>query len=106
MAAATNRIPDKCPRFKRLFVMVLQPGKVFLLAKYRHHDERAVRKREASVDICRVSDRGPCRGSLCCTENPPLKNRRSESDYGFCSLSLDGRQLPIPRLTSVSPLRL
>src|ERR1700756_1822744 len=56
MAAATNRIRHQCPRFRRLSVMVLQPGKVFLLAKYRHHDECAVRKREASVDICRVSD--------------------------------------------------
>jgi hypothetical protein len=56
MAAATNRMPDKCPRFTRLIVMVLQPGKVSLLANYRHHDESAVRKREASVDICMVSD--------------------------------------------------
>jgi hypothetical protein len=75
-----------------LFVMVLQPGKVFLLAKYRHHDECAVRKREAFVDICRVSDRGPLRGLLCCTEDPLLKSRCRESDYG-CSLSLDSRQL-------------
>jgi hypothetical protein len=65
-----------------LFVMVLQPGKVFLLAKYRHHDECAVRKREASVDICRVSDREPLRGLLCCTEDPLLNSRCRESDYG------------------------
>ena len=33
--------------------------KVFLLAKCRHHDEGAVRKREAFVRICMVSDQGP-----------------------------------------------
>jgi hypothetical protein len=55
MAAATNKIAE-CPHLTRFFVMILQPGKVFLLAKYRHHDECAVRKREASVNICMVSE--------------------------------------------------
>jgi hypothetical protein len=55
MAAASNRMPDKRPDLTRLFVMVLHAGKVFLLAKYRDHDECAVRKREAFVRICMVS---------------------------------------------------
>jgi len=55
MAAATNKIVE-CPHWRRFFVMIHQPGKVFLPARYRHHDERAVRKREASVDICMALD--------------------------------------------------
>jgi hypothetical protein len=31
-AAATKRMPDKRPTLARLFVMILQTGKVFLLA--------------------------------------------------------------------------
>ena len=55
MAAATTNIAEY-PHLARFFVMIHQPGKVFLLANYRHHDERAVRKREASVNICMASD--------------------------------------------------
>jgi hypothetical protein len=57
--AAANKMPDKCPNLRRLFVMVHHAGKVFLPAKYRGHDECAVRKREASVSICmfRIKDR-------------------------------------------------
>jgi hypothetical protein len=36
--------------------MVLHAGKVFLLAKYRDHDGCGVRKGEAFVRICMVSD--------------------------------------------------
>jgi len=83
MAAATNRMPDKCPRFTRLFVMVHHAGKVFLLAKYRDHDGCAVRKREASVSICRVSDYVSLRGYSSCTgtvdvakpNNPVVRSR-------------------------------
>jgi hypothetical protein len=57
MAAATTNIAE-CPHLARFFVMILQPGNVFLLANYRHHDECAVRKREASVNICMASDQG------------------------------------------------
>ena len=63
MAAATNRVPDKYPNLTRLFVMVLQAGKVFLAEKYRDHDECAVRKREASVNICMASDQGSLSGA-------------------------------------------
>jgi len=38
--------------------------KVFLVAKYRHHEGCAVRKREAFVRICMVSGEGPSRGLL------------------------------------------
>jgi hypothetical protein len=58
-AAATSKVPYNCPS---VFVMVLQAGKVFLLAKYRDHDECAVRKRAAFVRICMVSGYGPLRG--------------------------------------------
>ena len=54
--AAANKMPDKCPNLRRLFVMVHHAGKVFLLAKYWQHDEGAVKKREAFVRICMVSD--------------------------------------------------
>jgi hypothetical protein len=46
------------------------PGrKVFLLAKYRRRDQSAVRKREATVNICMVSDSAVLRGLSCHAED-------------------------------------
>lgn len=56
----TNR-RERRPRLWRWFFMVLQPGKVFLFAKYREQDGCAVRNGEAFVRLCMLfpsSNRG------------------------------------------------